>query len=72
MNAFDYDAPTQLLKVSERNTRYVDATITIPHGVLYPMCSMNVAFDRVAIGPAFAGGWTQEVRFLDPGETDYA
>jgi reversibly glycosylated polypeptide / UDP-arabinopyranose mutase len=42
MNAYDYDAPTQLLKVTERNTRYVDATLTIPKGVLYPMCSMNV------------------------------
>lgn len=55
-NAFDYDAPTQLLKVHERNTRYVDAVDTVPHGVLYPMCSMNVAFDRELIGPAFMQG----------------
>ena len=26
MNAYDYDAPTQLLKVRERSERYVDAT----------------------------------------------
>lgn len=56
MNAYDFDAPTQLLKVTERNTRYVDATQTIPHGILYPMCSMNVAFNRELIGPAFMQG----------------
>ena len=56
MNAYDYDAPTQLLKVSERNTRYHDVTLTIPRGVLYPMCSMNVAFNKTLIGPAFMQG----------------
>lgn len=56
MNAFDYDAPTQLLKVHERNERYVDAVQTVPKGVLYPLCSMNVAFNRSAIGPAFMQG----------------
>ena len=33
MNAYDYDAPTQLLKVAERNTRYHDMTQTIPNKV---------------------------------------
>lgn len=42
MNAYDYDAPTQLLKVTERNMFYFDMVQTIPHKVLYPMCSMNV------------------------------
>jgi hypothetical protein len=42
MNAYDYDAPTQLLKVTERNIHYIDIVQTIPHKVLYPMCSMNV------------------------------
>jgi reversibly glycosylated polypeptide/UDP-arabinopyranose mutase len=56
MNAYDYDAPTQLLKVNERNTRYIDMTQTIPKGVLYPMCSMNVAFNKKIIGPAFMQG----------------
>lgn len=56
MNAYDYDAPTQLLKVHERNQRYADLTITVPHGTFYPMCSMNVAFDRERIGPAFMQG----------------
>jgi hypothetical protein len=39
--------------VDEKNERYVDATLTVPKGVLYPLCSMNVAFDRELIGPAF-------------------
>eukprot|EP01033_Poteriospumella_lacustris_P007777 gene7777-5595_t len=56
MNAYDYDAPTQLLKVHERNTRYHDLSQTIPKGVLYPMCSMNVAFNKKLIGPAFMQG----------------
>lgn len=56
MNAPDYDAPTQLLKVHERNKRMVDAVVTIPKGTFYPMCSMNVAFNRKLIGPAFMQG----------------
>ena len=52
----DYDAPTQLLKPEERNTNYVDMTMTIPFKTLYPMCSMNVAFSRDLIGPAFMQG----------------
>ena len=56
MNNYDYDAPTQLLKVDEKNERYVDATVTVPKGVLYPLCSMNVAFNRELIGPAFMQG----------------
>ena len=56
LNAPDYDAPTQLLKPTERNTNYLDVTMTIPHGIYYPMCSMNVAFSRELIGPAFMQG----------------
>jgi len=48
----DYDAPTQLAKPRERNTRYVDAVMTVPRGCLFPMCGMNLAFDRELIGPA--------------------
>ena len=33
MNAYDYDAPTQLLKGDEKNTRYHDMTQTIPNKV---------------------------------------
>ncbi|CAF3657571.1 unnamed protein product [Adineta steineri] len=56
LNAPDYDAPTQLLKIDERNTHFADMTITVPAGVLYPMCSMNVAFNRKLIGVAFMQG----------------
>lgn len=48
----DYDAATQLLKMKERNHRFLDTTITIPVGTLYSMSSMNLAFSRDKIGPA--------------------
>lgn len=50
LNSPNYDAPTQLLKMGERNQRYIETTITIPRGSFYPMCSMNVAFNRELIG----------------------
>ncbi|KAK1281524.1 UDP-arabinopyranose mutase 1 [Acorus calamus] len=56
LNIPDYDAPTQLVKPLERNTRYVDAVLTIPKGTLYPMCGMNLGFDRELIGPAMYFG----------------
>ncbi|CAI5473285.1 unnamed protein product [Closterium sp. Yama58-4] len=56
LNIPDYDAPTQLVKPSERNTRYVDAVMTVPKGTLFPMCGMNLAFDRELIGPAMYFG----------------
>lgn len=46
----------QMVKPLERNTRYVDAVMTIPKGTLYPMCGMNLAFDRMLIGPAMYFG----------------
>ncbi|KAE8684656.1 UDP-arabinopyranose mutase 1 [Hibiscus syriacus] len=45
LNIPDYDAPTQFVKPLERNTRFVDAVLTIPKGTLFPMCGMNLAFD---------------------------
>ena len=36
--------------------RYVDAVLTIPKGTLFPMCGMNLAFDRQLIGPAMYFG----------------
>ena len=30
--------------------RYVDAVLTIPKGVLYSNCGMNLAFDREMVG----------------------
>ncbi|KAK9840949.1 hypothetical protein WJX81_002065 [Elliptochloris bilobata] len=56
LNIPDYDAPTQMVKPLERNTRYVDAVLTIPKGTLYPMCGMNLAFNRETIGPAMYFG----------------
>ena len=56
LNVPDYDAPTQMVKPLERNTRYVDMVQTIPKGTLFPMCGMNLAFDREAIGPAMYFG----------------
>jgi len=56
MNIPDYDAPTQMVKPLERNTRFVDAVMTVPKGSLFPMCGMNLAFDRELIGPALYFG----------------
>eukprot|EP00270_Netrium_digitus_P007954 TRINITY_DN233_c0_g1_i3.p1 TRINITY_DN233_c0_g1~~TRINITY_DN233_c0_g1_i3.p1 ORF type:complete len:363 (+),score=37.43 TRINITY_DN233_c0_g1_i3:72-1160(+) len=56
LNIPDYDAPTQLVKPRERNTRYVDAVMTIPKGSLFPMCAMNLAFNRDIVGPAMYFG----------------
>ncbi|CAH1423156.1 unnamed protein product [Lactuca virosa] len=56
LNIPDYDAPTQLVKPRERNTRYVDAVLTIPKGTLFPMCGMNLGFHRDLIGPAMYFG----------------
>ncbi|KAJ6718422.1 UDP-ARABINOPYRANOSE MUTASE 3 [Salix purpurea] len=56
LNIPDYDAPTQLVKPLERNTRYVDTVLTIPKGTLFPMCGMNLGFNRELIGPAMYFG----------------
>ncbi|BFG16848.1 hypothetical protein CerSpe_031220 [Prunus speciosa] len=56
LNIPDYDAPTQLANPLERNTRFVDAVLTIPKGTLFPMCDMNLAFNRELIGPAMYFG----------------
>ncbi|KAA8541059.1 hypothetical protein F0562_025022 [Nyssa sinensis] len=45
-----------LVKPRERNTRYVDAVMTIPKGTLFPMCGMNLGFNRELIGPAMYFG----------------
>lgn len=56
VNAPDYDAPTQLLKVTERQNRMFDVALTVPYGIMFPLCSMNVAFDRKLLGPAMMQG----------------
>lgn len=56
LNIPDYDAPTQMVKPRERNSRYVDAVMSIPKGTLFPMCGMNLAFDKELIGAALYFG----------------
>ncbi|GFH06268.1 reversibly glycosylated polypeptide family [Haematococcus lacustris] len=56
LNIPDYDAPTQMVKPRERNTRYVDCVMTVPKNTLFPMCGMNLCFDRDLIGPALYFG----------------
>ncbi|GMH44093.1 hypothetical protein BSKO_12028 [Bryopsis sp. KO-2023] len=56
MNIPDYDAPTQMVKPWERNTRYVDAVMTVPKGSLMPTCGMNLGFDREKVGAAMYFG----------------
>ncbi|XP_024967850.1 probable UDP-arabinopyranose mutase 5 [Cynara cardunculus var. scolymus] len=52
LNLADYDAPTQSLKPELRNSRYVDAVLTVPKNTLMPMSGINLAFDREMVGPA--------------------
>ena len=52
----DFDAPTQMVKPNWRNTKYVDIVQTIPYDTLFPMCGMNLAFNRELIGPAMYFG----------------
>jgi len=57
LNTPDYDAPTQLVKPDERNENHAaGVVVTVPRAQFYPMCSMNVAFDRALIGAAFMQG----------------
>jgi len=55
-NLPDYDGPTRMCKTLERNSRYVDAVLTVPKGSLFPMSARNVAFDRQLIGAAMFFG----------------
>ncbi|KAK9063083.1 hypothetical protein SSX86_016953 [Deinandra increscens subsp. villosa] len=52
LNLADYDAPTQALKPDMRNTRYIDAVMTVPLKSMMPMSGVNIAFDRELVGPA--------------------
>ncbi|CAI9090925.1 OLC1v1025819C1 [Oldenlandia corymbosa var. corymbosa] len=52
LNLADYDAPTQALKPELKNSRYVDAILTVPAGALLPVSGINIAFDRELVGPA--------------------
>ncbi|XAR65855.1 UDP-arabinopyranose mutase [Bertholletia excelsa] len=52
LNLADYDAPTQSLKPAQRNSRYVDAVLTVPARAMMPISGINIAFDRELVGPA--------------------
>lgn len=52
LNVADYDAPTQAVKPKERNTRYVDAVLTVPLRSLMPVSGINIGFNRQVLGPA--------------------
>ncbi|XP_062084227.1 probable UDP-arabinopyranose mutase 5 isoform X2 [Humulus lupulus] len=52
LNLADYDAPTQALKPELRNSRFVDAVLTVPARTLMPLSGINIAFDRELVGPA--------------------
>lgn len=52
LNLADYDAPTQALKPGHRNSRYVDAVLTIPTRAMMPVSGINIGFDRESVGPA--------------------
>ncbi|XP_022743851.1 probable UDP-arabinopyranose mutase 5 [Durio zibethinus] len=49
LNLADHDAPTQALKPEQRNSRYVDAVMTVPARVLVPISGINIAFDREVV-----------------------
>ncbi|XP_020571797.1 probable UDP-arabinopyranose mutase 5 [Phalaenopsis equestris] len=51
LNIADYDAPTRAVKPHEKNTRYVDAVITVPSRALMPVSGINIGFDRRVLGP---------------------
>ncbi|CAN1794838.1 Probable UDP-arabinopyranose mutase 2 [Linum perenne] len=42
--------------IDNKQCRYVDAVLTIPKGTLFPMCGMNLAFNRELVGPALYFG----------------
>ncbi|KAK2361860.1 UDP-arabinopyranose mutase [Trifolium repens] len=52
LNLADLDAPTQALKPSQRNSRYVDAVLTVPVRAMLPVSGINIAFNRELVGPA--------------------
>ncbi|CAM8960134.1 unnamed protein product [Rhodiola kirilowii] len=56
LNLADYDAPTQALKSELRNSRYVDAVLTVPARTMMPVSGINIAFDREVVGPALLPG----------------
>lgn len=56
LNLADLDAPTQALKPESRNTRYVDAVLTVPAKTMMPLSGVNIGFNRELLGPALFPG----------------
>ncbi|KAG8390691.1 hypothetical protein BUALT_Bualt01G0109900 [Buddleja alternifolia] len=52
LNLADYDAPTQALKPELRNSRYVDAVLTVPSRTMMPVSGINIGFNTELVGPA--------------------
>lgn len=52
LNQADYDAPTQALKPAQRNSRYVDAVLTVPLRAMMPLSGINIGVNREVVGPA--------------------
>ncbi|KAI3470393.1 hypothetical protein Pfo_027056 [Paulownia fortunei] len=52
LNLADYDAPTQALKPELKNSRYVDAVLTVPARAMLPVSGINIGFNSELVGPA--------------------
>ncbi|KAK6144894.1 hypothetical protein DH2020_021714 [Rehmannia glutinosa] len=52
LNLADYDAPTQSLKPDLKNSRYVDAVLTVPARTMLPVSGINISFNNELVGPA--------------------
>ncbi|KAL2941559.1 putative UDP-arabinopyranose mutase 5 [Bienertia sinuspersici] len=65
LNLADLDAPTQALKPEQRNTRYVNAVLTVPAKAMMPLSGINIGFNRELLGPALFPGLklTKEGKF---------
>lgn len=59
----DWDAPTQLVRGSHYPIEFYRGPI--PKGILYPMCSMNLAFKRCMLPYIFHAPWALGVNRFD-------
>ncbi len=59
----DWDAPTQLVRGSHYPAEFYKGPI--PKGILYPMCSMNLAFKRCMLPYIFHAPWALGINRFD-------
>ena len=53
LNVPDYEPAVHVKNAPDAaKTRYVDAVLTVPTGVMFPMSAINLAFDRTLVGAA--------------------